>query len=187
MKKKKHKKVQTWPKNQEVKQDILLNSKMDKEFPYPEKLNIVKDHLRSDIFCLNNIGQAYMTVIKNPDENSVTYLREDLFPKCKDYPEAEIINDLKEEILIWKDQVESCQAGRKAIKIVILDRLSKFYIKIVFIIVFLWTMPAIFNAAMGKFPENNFVFLISSICVALASIALGYLYINEKKHYEDII
>ena len=69
-----------------------------------------------------------MTVVKNPDENSVTYIREDLFPKCKDYPESEIINDLKEEILIWKDQVESCQAGRKAIKIVILDRLSKFYV-----------------------------------------------------------
>lgn len=187
MKKKKHKKVQTWFKENGLKQEILLNSKMDKENSYPEKLNIVKDHLRSDIFCLNNIGQAYMTVVKNPDENSVTYIREDLFPKCKDYPEAEIINDLKEEILIWKDQVESCQAGRKAIKIVILDRLSKFYIKIVFIIAFLWAVPAIFNSVMGKFPENNFAFLISSICVALASIALGYLYINEKNHYENII
>ena len=186
MKKKKHKKVQTWPKNQEVKQEILLNSKMDKEIPYPEKLNIVKDHIRSDIFCLNNIGQAYMTVVKNPDENSVTYIREDLFPKC-DYPEAEIVNDLKEEILIWKDQVESCQAGRKAIKIVILDRLSKFYVMIVFIIAFLWAVPAIFNSAMGRFSDTTPVFLISSICVALASIALGYLYINEKKHYEDIL
>lgn len=187
MKKKKHKKVQTWSKNQEVKQEILLNSKMDKEIPYPEKLNVVKDYVRSDIFCLNNYDQAYVTVIKDSSENSVTYIREDLFPKCKDYPEAEIIKILKEEILIWKDQVESCRAGRKAIKIVILDRLSKFYIKIVFIIAFLWAIPAIFNSAMGKFPENNFVFLISSICVALASIALGYLYINEKKHYENII
>lgn len=116
MKKNKNKKAEDRLERRRIEHEIMLNQQMDKTDPYPERINIKKDSLRSDLFCIRNYGSAYMTVVSMADDSTVSYIREDSVSTEKVNQLSEIIEKQKESLLIWKDRVLSGQAANLAVK-----------------------------------------------------------------------
>ena len=96
----------------------------EKTLPYPEKLYVVNDPCRSDVFCMRNFSSAYVTVSGQPGEDTVNYVREDVVPKYAEVPLKESLSKAKEELLIWQDRVESLKAARVAVITTNIDRLK---------------------------------------------------------------
>ena len=116
MKKNKNKKAEDRLERRRIEHENMLNQQMDKTDPYPERINIKKDSLRSDLFCIRNYGSAYMTVVSMADDSTVSYIREDSVSTEKVNQLSEIIEKQKESLLIWKDRVLSGQAANLAVK-----------------------------------------------------------------------
>ena len=116
MKKNKNKKAEDRLERRRIEHEIMLNQQMDKTDPYPERINIKKDSLRSDLFCIRNYGSAYMTVVSMADDSTVSYIREDSVSTEKVNQLSETIEKQKESLLIWKDRVLSGQAANLAVK-----------------------------------------------------------------------
>ncbi len=164
-----------------------LTKEADKTKPYPERINVIKDHLRSDLYCLEISGYAYMTVSKNADRNTVTYIREDLFPKDNNNSEKIDINKLKEEILIQKDRVESLQAARTAVILTVMNRLKKLMMKTV--IMFGATALVLFS--LGYYLQRILAFPLN-ICVWILLWCLSFeqaipLFKKEIKYWKSKI
>lgn len=148
--------------------EIMLNQQMDKTDPYPERINIKKDSLRSDLFCIRNYGSAYMTVVSMADDSTVSYIREDSVSTEKVNQLSEIIEKQKESLLIWKDRVESLNAARLAVKITTLTILKRLALRF-FICYFLFGVICSLIPATYSFMINH-VYLLVSLIVSIGLI-----------------
>ena len=142
--------------------EIMLNQQMDKTDPYPERINIKKDSLRSDLFCIRNYGSAYMTVVSMADDSTVSYIREDSVSTEKVNQLSEIIEKQKESLLIWKDRVESLHAARLAVKITTLTMLKRLALKFL-ICYFLFGVICSLIPATYSFMTTHIYLLVLSI------------------------
>lgn len=194
MRKNKSKKSEDRAERRKIEHEIMLNKQMDQTNPYPEKLNVEKDYLRSDLFCLRNDGFAYMTVKRQADETTVSYVREDMVTGLLDAKESQAaISRLEKDLLIWKDRVESLLAARQAVKITtltILKRLAlRFLICYLLFGVICWLIPATYSFMI------NHVYLLVLLIVSIGLITAyitSYVYspilklereLDEKKDY----
>jgi len=151
--------------------ELMLNQQMDQTNPYPEKLNVEKDYLRSDLFCLRNDGFAYMTVKRQADETTVSYVREDMVTGLLDAKESQTaISRLEKDLLIWKDRVESLLAARQAVKITTLTILKRLALR--FLICYL-----LFGVICSLIPATysfmiNHVYLLVLLIVSIGLITV---------------
>ena len=149
--------------------ELLRNQEMDQTDPYPEKLHVEKDYLRSDLFCLRNDGFAYMTVKRQADETTVSYIREDMVTELQDAKESqETIRRLEKDVLIWKDRVESLNAARLAVKITTLTILKRLALRF-FICYFLLGVICSLIPATYSFMINH-VYLLVLLIVSIGLI-----------------
>lgn len=175
MRKNKSKKSEDRAERRKIEHEIMLNKQMDKTDPYPERINIKKDSLRSDLFCMRNYGSAYMTVVPTADDSTVSYMREDSMPSQKDNQElSEIIEKQKESLLIWKDRVLSMQAANLAVKMTGLIWLKRLVLRF-FICYFLMFMTtAVFYGYYTYIKENNILIYAGIILLLLFTIYITW-------------
>lgn len=175
MRKNKSKKSEDRAERRKIEHEIMLNKQMDKTDPYPERINIKKDSLRSDLFCMRNYGSAYMTVVSTADDSTVSYMREDSMPSQKDNQElSEIIEKQKESLLIWKDRVLSMQAANLAVKMTGLIWLKRLVLRF-FICYFLMFMTtAVFYGYYTYIKENNILIYAGIILLLLFTIYITW-------------
>lgn len=175
MRKNKSKKSEDRAERRKIEHEIMLNKQMDKTDPYPERINIKKDSLRSDLFCMRNYGSAYMTVVSTADDSTVSYMREDSMPSQKDNQElSEIIEKQKESLLIWKDRVISMQAANLAVKMTGLIWLKRLVLRF-FICYFLMFMTtAVFYGYYTYIKENNILIYAGIILLLLFTIYITW-------------
>lgn len=175
MRKNKSKKSEDRAESRKIEHEIMLNKQMDKTDPYPERINIKKDSLRSDLFCMRNYGSAYMTVVSTADDSTVSYMREDSMPSQKDNQElSEIIEKQKESLLIWKDRVLSMQAANLAVKMTGLIWLKRLVLRF-FICYFLMFMTtAVFYGYYTYIKENNILIYAGIILLLLFTIYITW-------------
>lgn len=62
MRKNKSKKSKNRAERRKIEHEIMLNKQMDKTDPYPERINIKKDSLRSDLFYYYNMAKIGIVV-----------------------------------------------------------------------------------------------------------------------------
>lgn len=159
----KRRKKQERIEKKRVERELMLNQQMDQTDPYPEKLHVEKDYLRSDLFCLRNDGFAYMTVKRQADETTVSYVREDMVTELQDAKESqETIRRLEKDVLIWKDRVESLNAARLAVKITTLTILKRLALRF-FICYFLFGVICSLIPATYSFMTTHIYLLVLSI------------------------
>lgn len=182
MRKNKSKKSEDRAERRKIEHEIMLNKQMDKTDPYPERINIKKDSLRSDLFCMRNYGSAYMTVVSTADDSTVSYMREDSMPSQKDNQElSEIIEKQKESLLIWKDRVLSMQAANLAVKMTDLISLKRLVLRF-FICYFLMFMTtAVFYGYYTYIKENNFLMFAGILLLLLFTIYITW-YATKQIH-----
>ena len=182
MRKNKSKKSEDRAERRKIEHEIMLNKQMDKTDPYPERINIKKDSLRSDLFCMRNYGSAYMTVVSTADDSTVSYMREDSMPSQKDNQElSEIIEKQKESLLIWKDQVLSMQAANLAVKMTDLISLKRLVLRF-FICYFLMFMTtAVFYGYYTYIKEYNILIYAGIILLLLFTIYITW-YATKQIH-----
>lgn len=175
MRKNKSKKSEDRAERRKIEHEIMLNKQMDKTDPYPERINIKKDSLRSDLFCMRNYGSAYMTVVSTADDSTISYMREDSMPSQKDNQElSEIIEKQKESLLIWKDRVLSMQAANLAVKTTGLIWLKRLVLRF-FICYFLMFMTtAVFYGYYTYIKENNILIYAGIILLLLFTIYITW-------------
>lgn len=175
MRKNKSKKSKDRDERRKIEHEIMLNKQMDKTDPYPERINIKKDSLRSDLFCMRNYGSAYMNVVSTADDSTVSYMREDSMPSQKDNQElSEIIEKQKESLLIWKDRVLSMQAANLAVKMTGLIWLKRLVLRF-FICYFLMFMTtAVFYGYYTYIKENNILIYAGIILLLLFTIYITW-------------
>ena len=175
MRKNKSKKSEDRAERRKIEHEIMLNKQMDKTDPYPERINIKKDSLRSDLFCMRNYGSAYMTVVSTADDSTVSYMREDSMPSQKDNQElSEIIEKQKESLLIWKDRVLSMQAANLAVKMTGLIWLKRLVLRF-FICYFLMFMTtAVFYGYYTYIKENNILIYAGIILLLLFTLYITW-------------
>lgn len=175
MRKNKSKKSEDRAERRKIEHEIMLNKQMDKTDPYPERINIKKDSLRSDLFCMRNYGSAYMTVVSTADDSTVSYMREDSMPSQKDNQElSEIIEKQKESLLIWKDRVQSMQAANLAVKMTGLIWLKRLVLRF-FICYFLMFMTtAVFYGYYTYIKENNILIYAGIILLLLFTLYITW-------------
>ena len=175
MRKNKSKKSEDRAERRKIEHEIMLNKQMDKTDPYPERINIKKDSLRSDLFCMRNYGSAYMTVVLTADDSTVSYMREDSMPSQKDNQElSEIIEKQKESLLIWKDRVQSMQAANLAVKMTGLIWLKRLVLRF-FICYFLMFMTtAVFYGYYTYIKENNILIYAGIILLLLFTLYITW-------------
>lgn len=175
MRKNKSKKSEDRAERRKIEHEIMLNKQMDKTDPYPERINIKKDSLRSDLFCMRNYGSAYMTVVSTADDSTVSYMREDSMPSQKDNQKlSEIIEKQKESLLIWKDRVLSMQAANLAVKMTGLIWLNRLVLRF-FICYFLMFMTtAVFYGYYTYIKENNILIYAGIILLLLFTIYITW-------------
>lgn len=175
MRKNKSKKSEDRAERRKIEHEIMLNKQMDKTDPYPERINIKKDSLRSDLFCMRNYGSTYMTVVSTADDSTVSYMREDSMPSQKDNQElSEIIEKQKESLLIWKDRVQSMQAANLAVKMTGLIWLKRLVLRF-FICYFLMFMTtAVFYGYYTYIKENNILIYAGIILLLLFTLYITW-------------
>ena len=175
MRKNKSKKSEDRAERRKIEHEIMLNKQMDKTDPYPERINIKKDSLRSDLFCMRNYGSAYMTVVSTADDSTVSYMREDSMPSQKDNQElSKIIEKQKESLLIWKDRVLSMQAANLAVKMTGLIWLKRLVLRF-FICYFLMFMTtAVFYGYYTYIKENNILIYAGIILLLLFTLYITW-------------
>ena len=160
MKKKKNKIIEKRAERRKIEHEIMLNRQMDKTDPYPERINIKKDPLRSDLFCMRNYGSAYMTVVSTADDSTVSYMREDSMPSQKDNQKlSEIIEKQKESLLIWKDRVLSMQAANLAVKMTGLIWLKRLVLRFFICYFLMFMITAVFYGFYTYIKENNILIM----------------------------
>ena len=153
----------------------MLNKQMDKTDPYPERINIKKDSLRSDLFCMRNYGSAYMTVVSTADDSTVSYIRENSIPAQKDNQElSEIIEKQKESLLIWKDRVLSLQAAKLVVKMTDLIWLKRLVLRFFFCYSLMFMTSAVFYGYYTYIKENNFLIFTGIILLLLFTIYITW-------------
>lgn len=167
MRKNKSKKSEDRAERRKIEHEIMLNKQMDKTYPYPERINIKKDSLRSDLFCMRNYGSAYMTVVSTADDSTVSYMREDSMPSQKDNQKlSEIIEKQKESLLIWKDRVLSMQAANLAVKMTGLIWLKRLVLRF-FICYFLMFMTTAVFYGYYTYIKENIILIYAGIILLL--------------------
>lgn len=175
MRKNKSKKSKNRAERRKIEHEIMLNKQMDKTNPYPERINIKKDSLRSDLFCMRNYGSAYMTVVSTADDSTVSYIREDSIPTQKDNQKlSEIIEKQKESLLIWKDRVLSLQAANLAVKMTGLIWLKRLVLRFFFCYFLMFMTTAVFYGYYTYIKENNFLIFAGIILLLLFTIYITW-------------
>lgn len=153
----------------------MLNKQMDKTDPYPERINIKKDSLRSDLFCMRNYGSAYMTVVSTADDSTVSYIRENSVPTQKDNQElSEIIEKQKESLLIWKDRVLSLQAANLAVKMTGLIWLKRLVLRFFFCYFLMFMITAVFYGYYTYIKENNILIYAGVIILQIVTMYISW-------------
>lgn len=175
MRKNKSKKSEDRAERRKIEHEIMLNKQMDKTDPYPERINIKKDSLRSDLFCMRNYGSAYMTVVSTADDSTVSYMREDSMPSQKDNQElSEIIEKQKESLLIWKDRVLSMQAANLAVKMTDLIWSKRFILRFFICYFLMFMITAVFYGYYTYIKENNILIYAGVIFLLLITIYISW-------------
>ena len=175
MKKKKNKIIEKRAERRKIEHEIMLNRQMDKTDPYPERINIKKDPLRSDLFCMRNYGSAYMTVVSTADDSTVSYMREDSMPSQKDNQKlSEIIEKQKESLLIWKDRVLSMQAANLAVKMTGLIWLKRLVLRFFICYFLMFMITAVFYGFYTYIKENNILIYAGVIFLLLVTIYISW-------------
>lgn len=175
MRKNKSKKSEDRAERRKIEHEIMLNKQMDKTDLYPERINIKKDSLRSDLFCMRNYGSAYMTVVSTADDSTVSYMREDSMPSQKDNQElSEIIEKQKESLLIWKDRVLSMQAANLAVKMTGLIWLKRLVLRFFICYFLMFMITAVFYGYYTYIKENNILIYAGVIFLLLVTIYISW-------------
>ena len=175
MEKKKNKITEKRAERRKIEHEIMLNKQMDKTDPYPERINIKKDPLRSDLFCMRNYGSTYMTVVSTADDSTVSYMREDSMPSQKDNQElSEIIEKQKESLLIWKDRVLSMQAANLAVKMTGLIWLKRLVLRFFICYFLMFMITAVFYGFYTYIKENNILIYAGVIFLLLVTIYISW-------------
>lgn len=172
---KKNKITEKRAERRKIEHEIMLNKQMDKTDPYPERINIKKDPLRSDLFCMRNYGSSYMTVVSTADDSTVSYIRENSIPAQKDNQElSEIIEKQKESLLIWKDQVLSMQAANLAVKMTGLIWLKRLVLRFFICYFLMFMITAVFYGFYTYIKENNILIYAGVIFLLLVTIYISW-------------
>ena len=174
MKKNKNKKAEDRLERRRIEHEIMLNQQMDKTNPYPERINIKKDSLRSDLFCIRNYGSAYMTVVSVADDSTVSYIREDSVSTEKVNQLSEIIEKQKESLLIWKDRVLSGQAANLAVKMTGLIWLKRLVLRFFICYFLMFIITAVFYGYYTYIKENNILIYAGVIFLLLVTIYISW-------------
>lgn len=175
MRKNKSKESEDRAERRKIEHEIMLNKQMDKTDPYPERINIKKDSLRSDLFCMRNYGSAYMTVVSIADDSTVSYMREDSMPSQKDNQKlSEIIEKQKESLLIWKDRVLSMQAANLAVKMTGLIWLKRLILRFFICYFLMFMITAVFYGYYTYIKENNILIYAGVIFLLLVTIYISW-------------
>ena len=174
MKKNKNKKAEDRLERRRIEHEIMLNEQMDKTNPYPERINIKKDSLRSDLFCIRNYGSAYMTVVSVADDSTVSYIREDSVSTEKVNQLSEIIEKQKESLLIWKDRVLSGQAANLAVKMTGLIWLKRLVLRFFICYFLMFIITAVFYGYYTYIKENNILIYAGVIFLLLVTIYISW-------------
>jgi len=180
--KKKTKRATLANESQKMSKNVML---ADKIYPYPERLHVVKDAVRSDVFCLSMHGSAYITVSNQQGEDTVNYVREDVLPKYSEGPLKESITKKDEELLIVKDQVESLRAARTAIFMTIAIRLKKLMMKNAILFGVTALIVFVGGPFVQKIIASPFDILVWSLLWILAVVQTTSLFNEEIKHWES--
>ena len=153
----------------------MLNKQMDKTDPYPKRINIRKDSLRSDLFCMRNYGSAYMTVVSTANDSTVSYIREDSLPTEKNNQElSKIIEKQKESLLIWKDGVLSLQAANLAVKMTDLIWIKRLVLRFFICYFLMFMITAVFFGYYTYIIENNFLLYTGIIILLLVTMYISW-------------
>ena len=148
---------------------------MDKTDPYPKRINIRKDSLRSDLFCMRNYGSAYMTVVSTANDSTVSYIREDSLPTEKNNQElSKIIEKQKESLLIWKDGVLSLQAANLAVKMTDLIWIKRLVLRFFICYFLMFMITAVFFGYYTYIIENNFLLYTGIIILLLVTMYISW-------------
>lgn len=175
MRKNKSKKSKDRAERRKIEHEIMLNKQMDKTDPYPERINIRKDSLRSDLFCMRNYGSAYMTVVSTADDSTVSYIREDSLPTEKNNQElSKIIEKQKESLLIWKDSVLSLQAANLAVKMTNLIWIKRLVLRFFICYFLMFMITAVFFGYYTYIIENYFLLYTGIIILLLVTIYISW-------------
>lgn len=175
MKKNKSKKSGDRAERRKIEHEIMLNRQMDKTDPYPERINIKKDSLRSDLFCMRNYGSAYMTVVSRADDSTVSYIREGSLPTEKNNQElSKIIEKQKESLLIWKDSVLSLQAANLAVKMTDLIWIKRLVLRFFICYFLMFMITAVFFGYYTYIIENNFLLYTGIIILLLVTMYISW-------------
>lgn len=175
MRKNKSKKSKDRAERRKIEHEIMLNKQMDKTDPYPKRINIRKDSLRSDLFCMRNYGSAYMTVVSTANDSTVSYIREDSLPTEKNNQElSKIIEKQKESLLIWKDGVLSLQAANLAVKMTDLIWIKRLVLRFFICYFLMFMITAVFFGYYTYIIENNFLLYTGIIILLLVTMYISW-------------
>lgn len=175
MRKNKSKKSKDRAERRKIEHEIMLNKQMDKTDPYPKRINIRKDSLRSDLFCMRNYGSAYMTVVSTANDSTVSYIREDSLPTEKNNQElSKIIEKQKESLLIWKDSVLSLQAANLAVKMTDLIWIKRLVLRFFICYFLMFMITAVFFGYYTYIIENNFLLYTGIIILLLVTMYISW-------------
>lgn len=157
----------------------------EEPYPYPEKLYVVSDPFRSDVFCLHEFGESHVTVSREEIEGSVNYIREDVLAKYAEGPLKESLVRAEEDILIWQDKVESLKAARVAVIMTYTIRLKKLFKEI-----FGWIVAAVLVLFLVTYCIHEYIGYSIGIIgwILLWSLLIVYiekLFTDEIKHWDS--